>query len=156
MTDIDAIDQSLLSVLQENGKSSTQELATHSNLSLSPCWRRVKRLENSGVIEKYVAVLNPKSLGLNAIAYVHISLMDHTEKTIRQFDDFVQGCDQVIECCSITGDSDYVMKVVARDPEGLESFIMKRILAMGIVRSSMTNFVLRRTKSSTVLPLVFD
>ncbi len=150
---IDSFDKAVLSVLQKDGKISTQDLAAETNLSTSPCWRRVKRLEQAGVIEKYVAVLDPKKLGLHAFAYVHISLVDHTEETIRKFDTFVQSDNQVIECCSITGESDYVLKVVASDPENLEEFIMKRILGLGIVRSSMTNFVLRRTKTRGAMPL---
>jgi Lrp/AsnC family leucine-responsive transcriptional regulator len=150
---IDSFDKQLLTLLQRNAKASTKELADMANLSVSPCWRRIKRLEEIGVIEKYAVLLNPKQLGLNAMAYVHVSLMDHTKDTIDKFDCLVQSLDQVIDCCSITGESDYVLKVVARDPEDLESFIMKQILGPGLVRSSMTNFVLRSTKSNSALPV---
>jgi len=151
--DLDRNDRKILALLQANGKIGARELAENLNLSASPCWRRVKRLEELGVIDRYVAVLDPKPLGLHAVAYVHVSLIDHTERTIDAFDRFVQEHEQVVECSSITGDSDYVLKVVAADAEGLESFLMKRLLALGLVRSSTTNFVLRRTKASTALPL---
>jgi len=150
---IDSTDRKLLEHLQKDGRISTKDLAEASNMSVSPCWRRVKRLEETGIIEKYVAVLNRKQLGLNAMAYVHVSLVDHTRDTIEAFDRLVQSDDQVIECSSITGESDYVLKVVARDPEELETFIMKRLLGPGLVRASMTNFILRNTKSGLALPL---
>lgn len=155
MNHLDTNDRKLLALLQRDGKLGARELAELLNLSASPCWRRVKRLESEGVIDRYVAVLNAKTLGLHAIAYVHVSLIDHTEKTIDAFDRFVQQHEQVVECSSITGDSDYMLKVMAPDAEGLESFIMKHLLSLGLVRSSMTNFVLRQTKHSTALPLDF-
>lgn len=155
MTKLDRNDRKILALLQDDGKLGARELADHLNLSPSPCWRRVKRLEDAQVIDRYVAVLNAKPLGLHAIAYVHVSLIDHTEKTISEFGRFVQEHEQVVECSSITGESDYMLKVMAPDAEGLETFMMKRLLALGLVRSSMTNFVLRQTKSSTRLPLEF-
>ena len=150
---LEAKDKEILRVLQKDGKISLQALAEAVNLSTSPCWRRVKRLEESGLIDRYAAILNPRKLGLHAQAYMHVSLMDHTEATIDAFDRFVQTEDQITECCSITGSNDYMLKVVAEGPEALETFIMKRVLRLGIVRSSHTNFVLRRTKSSTALPV---
>lgn len=155
MKPLDRSDRQILDLLQQNGALGAREIAEHVSLSPSPCWRRVKRLEESGVIDRYVAVLDSDSLGLRATAHVYVSLIDHTEATIEQFDQFVQEQDQIIECSSITGDSDYVLKVVAPDAQGLETFMMKRLLALGIVRASRTNFVLRKTKSSTALPLEF-
>jgi len=146
-------DREILRVLQKDGKISLQALSEAVNLSTSPCWRRVKRLEESGVIDRYAAILNPRKLGLHAQAYMHVSLMDHTEATVEAFDRFVQNEAQITECCTITGSNDYLLKVVAEGPEALEAFIMKRVLRLGIVRSSHTNFVLRRTKSSSALPV---
>ncbi len=150
---MDQHDKHLLRLLQKDAKISTQELADQVNLSVSPCWRRVRKLEDTGVIEKYVTLLNPKALGLNTVAYVHVSLIEHTEAAIEAFDRFVAEQDQIIECSSVTGADDYLLKVVARDPEGLESFIMQKMLRLGIVRSSTTHFVLRQKKYSTELPL---
>ena len=153
--ELDGNDRKILALLQANGKLGARELAERLSLSASPCWRRVKRLEALGVIDRYVAVLDPRSLGLHAVAHVHVSLVDHAEKTIEDFDRFVQRHEQVIECSSITGDADYALKVVAPDAEGLERFMMRELLALGLVRSSTTNFVLRQTKRSTALPLDF-
>ena len=82
MEKLDNFDRSILRVLQADGKIGNQDLAEKVNLSSSPCWRRVRKLEDSGVIDSYVAMLNPKSLGLTAMAYVHIALLDHRQKTI--------------------------------------------------------------------------
>ena len=146
-------DQTLLHILQDDGKTNTQSLADQTGMSPSPCWRRLRKLEESGVIERYVALLDARKLGLNARAYVHVSLLDHTEKTISRFDKFVQEQPQIVECCAITGADDYLLKVIAADPEGLEQFIMQKILRLGVVRSSTTHFVLRQKKYSTALPL---
>ena len=149
----DEFDKRLLRLLQRDARLSTQELADQAGLSASPAWRRVRRLEQEGLIRTQVAMLDPKKLGLHAVAYVHVSLLDHAEATIGRFDAFVQAEDQVVECASITGSNDYVLKVYARDPEHLEFFIMRKLLALGLVRSSTTNFVLRQTKYTTELPL---
>jgi DNA-binding Lrp family transcriptional regulator len=105
------------------------------------------------VIERYVATLNRKQLNLSAMAYVHIALLDHTQQTIEALDDFVHHQQQIVECCSITGSSDYVLKIVEKDVESLEKFIMHNLLRMGIVRASTTHLILRQKKYTTALPL---
>ena len=153
MPPLDRTDRKILSILQKNGKIGTQELAQQVGMSASPCWRRVKKLEDAGVISHYAALLEPREVGLNTLAYVHVSLVDHSEANIAAFDAFVARRDEVVECCSITGADDYLLKVVATDPEALEQFIMRQILGHGIVRNSTTHFVLRQKKHSTALPL---
>jgi len=153
MSNLDSFDRSILRVLQTDGKIGNQDLAEKVSLSSSPCWRRVKKLEDSGVIDRYVAMLNPKALGLTAMAYVHIALLDHRQETIETLDNFVATQDQIIECSSITGSNDYLLKIIEADNESLEKFIMQRLLRLGIVRSSTTNLILRQQKYSTAVPL---
>lgn len=153
MGTIDHYDQAILRVLQNEGKIGIQELAEKVNLSTSPCWRRVKKLEDAGIISNYVALLNPKRLGLTAMAYVHIALLDHRQETIELLDKFVDGQEQIVECSSITGSNDYVLKIIEKDTESLEKFIMQHLLRLGIVRSSTTNLILRQKKFTTALPL---
>jgi Lrp/AsnC family leucine-responsive transcriptional regulator len=153
MSNLDGFDRSILRVLQTNGKIGIQDLAEKVSLSSSPCWRRVKKLEDSGVIDRYVAMLNPKALGLTAMAYVHIALLDHRQETIETLDNFVATQDQIIECSSITGSNDYLLKIIEADNESLEKFIMQRLLRLGIVRSSTTNLILRQQKYTTAVPL---
>lgn len=151
--DLDDADIRILTLLQADGKASIQEIAEKVGLSSSPVWRRIRRLEESGAIDHYAAILDRKALGLNAMAYVFVSLVDHSEKTITAFGKLVAAESRVVECASITGESDYLLKVAARNPEDLEQFLMKGILAAGLVRATQTNFVLRRTKSGPDLPL---
>lgn len=153
MTPLDDTDRRLLAILQTEGRIPIQELAERAGLSTSPCWRRVKKLEDSGVIRGYAALVDAAALGLLARAYVHVSLIDHSEETIRQFDAFVAQEEQIVECATVTGSDDYLLKVVASDPEALEHFLMHRILRLGLVRSSTTHFVLRQRKETTALPL---
>ncbi len=150
---LDTFERRILRALQHDGRASTQDLSETVGLSASPCWRRVKRLEEDGYIKRYMAVLDAKKLGLRAFAYVQVSLVDHAEDSITKFGSFVQDCEQILECASITGDFDFLLKVAAPDPEALEEFIMKRILRLGVVRSTTTNFVLRQMKTAGPLPI---
>ena len=153
MAEIDRHDRNILRVLQADGKIGNQELAEKVNLSNSPCWRRVRKLEDAKIINGYVAMLNPKRLDLSAMAYVHIALLDHTQETIEMLDDFVALQEQLVECSSITGPNDYVLKIIEKDTESLEQFIMQKLLRLGIVRASTTNLILRQKKYTTALPL---
>ena len=150
---LDDTDTRLLQILQREGRLPIQELAARAGLSTSPCWRRVRKLEEAGVIQGYAALIDPAALGLTARAYVHVSLIDHSEETIRGFDAFVAQEDQIVECASVTGADDYLLKVVAQDAQALEHFLMRRILRLGLVRSSTTHFVLGQKKQTTALPL---
>lgn len=150
---LDDADRRILSVLQRDSSLSMQELAEQVGMSASPCWRRVKALRDLGVIRGEVALVDRKRVDMGTMAYLHLSLVDHAEATIRRLEEFVQRHDRVVECATITGSDDYVLKLLARDPEDLERFLMKDLLALGVVRSSTTHFVLRQTKYSTAVPL---
>nr|WP_111300234.1 Lrp/AsnC family transcriptional regulator [Paracoccus saliphilus] len=153
MPTLDDIDRRILRLLQRDATMSTQALAEAAGLSSSPAWRRLKRLIDDGVIQRQVALVPPALAGLHAMAHVQVSLLDHTEQTLARFDRFVQTEDQIMECATITGTYDYQLKIVAADPEGLEHFLMRRMLPLGIIRSTVTHFVLRQTKYTTALPL---
>ncbi len=150
---LDAFEKLILKVLQRNGRASTQELSDAVGLSPSPCWRRVKRLEDDGYILRYAAILDRKKLGLNAFAHVQVSLIDHREASIDTFQSFIEQEDQVLECSSITGDFDFTLKIAATDPEALEQFIMHKILRLGVVRATTTTFILRQMKVAGALPI---
>ena len=150
---LDEFERLILRVLQKDGRASTQDLSDAVGLSPSPCWRRVKRLQDEGFITRYAAILDRKKLGLHALAHVQVSLVDHSEETIEVFRKFVEQSDQVLECSSITGDFDFILKIAATDPEALETFIMRKILRLGVVRTTTTNFILRQLKVSGALPI---
>ncbi len=149
---MDTLDKTILAELQKDGKLSMQDLADRVNSSSTQCWRRVRQLQDSGLILGYQAILDSGAMGLHAMAYIHIALKDHSEQQVRDFLHIVETNDQIIECCSITGDHDFMLKVVARSPAGLERFIMKRLLSTGLVRETRSNFVLRECKSRGALP----
>ncbi len=150
---LDAFEKLILKVLQRDGRVSTQALSDAVGLSPSPCWRRVKRLEDAGYITRYAAVLNGKKLGLNALAHVQVSLVDHDVSSIETFQTFVESNDQILECASITGDFDFILKVAATDPENLEQFIMQCLLRLNVVKTTSTIFILRQMKVSGPLPV---
>ena len=147
-------DESILRALQSDGRLSMQELAEKTGLSASQCWRRVRDLEASGIISGYTAQVSAKSVGLDAIAYVHIALRDHNEENINAFLRLIESENQIVECASITGDHDFVLKVYARSPEDLEQFIMMRLLTSGLVKDTRSNFILREIKTRRPLPIL--
>lgn len=148
---LDKYDRLLLEALQENGRISNQELAEQANLSAAPCWRRLRKLEEEGIIHRYTALLNPAKIGLNATAYVHVSLVDHRSETLEEFDRFINTAYEVLECYSVSGNYDYLLRVVTADTAAFEEFLMKKLLQLRAVKSSNTDFVLRQKKYTTVL-----
>ncbi len=153
MKELDSHDLLILQALQKNSNINTQELADQVNLSKTPCWRRVKKLEQLGYIKKYVALLDHKMLELSVMAYVQVSMLNHDLNTLRTFDKFVEQSPYILDCNSTAGNFDYVMKVIAKDTEQLESFLMRDLLSVGVVQSTNTNLILRQKKITTELPL---
>lgn len=154
--ELDPIDARILDILQQDAGLSVAEVADRVGLSASPCWRRIKRLEDEGVIRGYVARLDPKALGLGALAYVFVSLIDHSDDTLSAFGDLVDQEARIVECESVTGACDFLLKVAARDPEDLEAFLKRGMLAGGLVRVSQTHFILRQAKTRSPWPLLSD
>lgn len=153
MIDLDDFDRRLLRLVQKDARASTQALADQAGLSASPAWRRLKRLEDEAVITRHVAILDPARLGFHAMAYILVSLTEHSEAALRRFDAFVAAEARILECARVTGSGDYLLKVVATDNAGLEDFLMRHLLATGVVRETTTSLVLRQTKSTTELPV---
>jgi len=150
---LDRFDLLILAALQVDTRQSLADIAAKVGLSPSPTWRRIKAMEDAGVIEGQVAILNPRAIGLLAGAYVHVTLADHSEAALARFDAFVQAQDQIVECARVTGEDDFILKVMARDPEDLEQFLTGRLRATGLIRDIKSSFVLRRIKARTALPL---
>ncbi len=153
MRQLDDYDRRILDVLQRDARVSNQQLAREVGLSPSPCWRRVRRLEDEGYIEQYVARLSRQQLGFPVLAYVQISLEDHHPDTVREFDEVIRRSEQVQECCSMSGQYDYLIKVVARDMDDYEDFLSGTLLRLAGVQSANTSFVLKQKKATTALPL---
>ena len=152
MIDLDAIDRHILDRLQGDGRLSNADLAQQVGLSSSPCWRRVRALEQAGVIKGYTARLDAKAIGLSVNVFMSVSLTTQVEKALQAFERAAAARPEVMECYLMTGDSDYLLRVVVRDLEAYERFVMDFTKIPGIaqIRSS---FALRPVKQGTALPL---
>lgn len=150
---LDRFDIAMLATLQRQGRLSNRELADRVGLSPAPCWRRLRALEQSGVIGTYAALLEPAKLGLNIIAFVHVSLENHHADSVAQFLQVIAGSPQVLECYMTSGDSDYMLKVVAADMATYQDFLSNVILPVRAVRTVNTSFALKHNKLTTALPL---
>ena len=152
-TTLDRTDRRILEQLQADGRLSNQELAERVLLSPSPCLRRVRALERSGVIQRYAAVLDPLRVGLELLAYVSVKLEKRGKMPVDQFTRAVQSWPEVISCFSMTGDMDYLMRVQVENLAHYSRFIMDKLLKQPGVIDIKSNFVLERVKETTVLPL---
>jgi DNA-binding Lrp family transcriptional regulator len=152
MIALDAIDRRILERLQQDGRLSNADLAEKVGLSSSPCWRRVKALEEAGVIKGYAAMLDSKAVGLSVNVFMSVSLSTQNEKSLKDFERAAAERPEVMECYLMTGDSDYLLRVVVPDLEAYERFVMDftKIVGIAQIRSS---FALRAVKQGTALPL---
>ncbi|MFL0806097.1 MAG: Lrp/AsnC family transcriptional regulator [Oceanobacter sp.] len=157
MTDpikLDRIDRHLLELLQVNGDMSNQELADTVGLSPSPCSRRVKALQDSGLIEGYRVHLNAKKLGLDLLALIQISMDRHTPERFDRFENAVRRCPEILECYLITGQSsDYVLKVIVKDMEAYQQFLLGTLTRIEGVTGVHSSFVMRKVVDRSALPL---
>ncbi|MDD4928529.1 MAG: Lrp/AsnC family transcriptional regulator [Gallionella sp.] len=151
---LDHYDRQMLRVLQEDGRISNQDLAERIGLSPSPCLRRLRTLEESGLITGYRALLDAKKLGLSLMALIHISMDQHTPERFGNFEAQIAQIPEVLECLLITGqDADYQLKVVVRDMDGYQELLLNRLTRITGVTGVHSSFVLRRVIDRTALPV---
>ena len=149
---LDRYDQHILEVLQQDGRINNQDLADRIGLSPSPCLRRVRALEESGLIVGYRALLDAKKLGLTLMALIHISMDKHTPERFANFEGTVSVLPEVLECLLITGqDADYQLKVIVRDMDHYQSLLLNQITRIEGVTGVHSSFVLRRVVNKTAL-----
>ena len=147
-------DIQILRVLQEDGRISNQDLADRIGLSPSPCLRRVRALEESGVIVGYRALLDAKALGLSLMALIHISMDQHTPERFKHFESQISEISEVMECLLITGQAaDYQLKVVVKDMDAYQELLLNRITRIKGVTGVHSSFVMRRVVDKTWLPV---
>ncbi|MEM7679153.1 MAG: Lrp/AsnC family transcriptional regulator [Myxococcota bacterium] len=149
--ELDDLDRRILNALQEDAGRPTAEIARLVGLSASPCWRRIKRLEDEGVILRRVALIDQQRLGLDLTAFAHISLASHERDDIARFHERVQAAPEVVSCYAVTGNVDFIIKVVVRDIRAYDEFLTKRLLDTALIRSVNTTFALRTVKTTTAL-----
>jgi len=151
--ELDRTDCHILQLLQKDGRLSNVELAEKVALSPSPCLRRLKRLEKTGVIRRYVALVEPASVGLGLLAFVRVSLEKRGRGSMDAFKRAVQDWPEVMDCYVMTGDMDYLLKVLVEDLEHFSRFIMDRLLKQPGVIDAKSSFALETLKNNTALDL---
>jgi Lrp/AsnC family leucine-responsive transcriptional regulator len=150
---LDRVDRRILELLQRDGRLTNVELAAKIALSPSPCLRRVRALEEGGVIREYVALVDPARVGLGLLAFANVKLEKGGRLPIDDFLSAVQGWPEVVACYAMTGDTDYLLRVHVEDLEHYSRFMMNRLLKQPGVIDVRSNFVLERIKDTTALPL---
>jgi len=150
---LDRIDLSILRELQHNARLSNVELAKRVNLSPSPCLARVRALERRGIISRYVALIDPVAVGLGLSVFIQVSLERQAEKPLEQFQFAVSRFPEVVECYLMTGDSDYLLRVVVPNVQALEKFILNGLTKISGVANIRSSFALKQVKYDTALPL---
>jgi DNA-binding Lrp family transcriptional regulator len=150
---LDTIDIRILDELQRDGSLSNVELARRVHLSPSPCLARVKALETTGVIDRYVALANPKALGLGLSVFISISLTTQSKASLAAFEARIAEHDEVMECYLMTGDSDYLIRVAVADIAALEKFILEQLTPIPGIEKIRSSFALKQVRYKTALPL---
>jgi Lrp/AsnC family leucine-responsive transcriptional regulator len=150
---LDLIDIRILNELQNDSSHSNVELAKRVHLSPSPCLMRVKALKDKGVIRNYVALADPKILGLGLNVFISISLKEQSKEALAQFEQRISEHDEVMECYLMTGDSDYLIRVAVADMGALEKFILEQLTPIPGIEKIRSSFALKQVRYKTALPL---
>jgi Lrp/AsnC family transcriptional regulator len=153
MNELSSSDHALLRALQEDLSVSQIDLAERAGMSRSSVWRRIRELEEAGLIEGKVALLNSRQLGFQIHVLLSVSMNKHSVRTRKDFEQHVQTLPEVTECFSVSGDRDYLLHIVARYMESYNDFLNTQILDHPSVHSASSSFALRRVKYTTALPL---
>ena len=150
---LDAIDTHILNLLQQDAGLSVSEIAERVNLSQPPCWRRIRKLEEGGYIERRVALLNRKKLGLNVVVYAEVKLTANGRQAVGAFEDKIRSFPEVTECYVMLGQSDFLIRIVARDVDGYEQFFRQHLSQLPGVQDITSSVALSEVKYSTELPI---
>ena len=150
---LDAIDRKILNALQRDGRITNQQLADEVGLSPSPCHRRVRLLEQSGAIDRYVALVDPENVGLSVSAFVRVRLHRQDDRHLAAFETAVQAMPEVMECYLMTGDADYQLRVLVSSLDEFENFLRAKLTRIEGVSGVTTSFALRPVVYRTAVPL---
>jgi len=153
MTPLDLIDKKILTLLQENSKINIKELALKIGLTQTPVYERIKRLEKSGIIQNYIAVLNKEKIGLNVEVFCQVTLLVHSKELINKFEAAINKMDEVIECFHVAGNYDYLLKIIVKDMKNYQNFLKNKLSVLASVGNVQSTFVMTSTKNNTILPL---
>lgn len=149
---MDQLDKKILAQLQRNSRASLQEIGQQVGLSATPCWNRIRKMEESGVIEGYTVQLNAQALGLQDTVLIQVTLDSHSDNILEAFGESLAAIPEVVEAHLVSGDYDYLLRVVVRDTRDYERFLREKLYHVKGIRHSRSSFVLRTLKT-TQLPL---
>jgi len=145
---MDALDRKILKTLQRDARASLQQIGQAVGLSTSPCWERIRKLEQAGVIEGYTLRLNAQALGLNDTVLVQVTLDSHSDNTLEKFGETLAAIPEVIEAYLVSGEYDYLLRVAVKDTRDYERLLRERLYKIKGIRQSKSSFVLRTLKKA--------
>lgn len=150
---LDAIDARILSLIQDDAALSVADIADRVGLSSSPCWRRIKRMEEAGIITRRVTLLDTQKLGLDFEVVANVKLSLPSKENLDAFESLVQGWPEVIECMTVTGAIDYIVHVLTTDMHAYDQFLREKLLGSGLVSDVQSRIIIRVAKRTTAVPL---
>ena len=149
----DDIDKKLLEFLQSDSKQTNKELSNKLNLSVTAVYERIKKLENHGVVSKYVALIDKNKIDKSFVAFCHVKLIQHTQDYVVKFEKEVTNLPEVLECYHISGDYDYLLKVIGKDMEAFREFMVNRLTKINHIGSTHSMFVINEVKHTTAITI---
>jgi Lrp/AsnC family leucine-responsive transcriptional regulator len=148
---LDIIDKNLLKFLQQDSKQTNKELSIKLNLSVTAVYERIKKLEREGIIEKYVTLLNPQKVDLGLLVFCQIKLVQHAKDYLTKFEEEITQLEEVLECFHVSGEYDYLLKVLVRDMEHFRNFMVTKLTTLQHIGSTQSSFVINEVKNSTLI-----
>ena len=150
---LDEIDKKLLKLLQTDSKKTTAALSSKLNLSVTAVYERIKKLEREGIIEKYVVLVNRKKIEKGFVVFCHIKLLQHTKEFLTKFESQVIKLNEVLECHHVSGDYDYILKIVLKDMEEYREFLVEKLTTLEHIGSTHSTFMISEVKNTTVIEI---
>ncbi len=150
---MDALDFKLLNELQRNAKQTNKQLSLKLGLSITAVFERIRKLENDGVLKKYVALLDPQSVNRDFVVFCQIKLLQHSQNNVVTFENEISKLPEVLECYHTSGNYDYLLKVLVKDMHEFRAFMINKLTAINHIASTHSSFVINEVKQSTVIPL---
>ena len=147
----DSIDKKLLFLLQSDCKKTTKELSLKLNLSVTAVYERIKKMEREGVIDKYVVLVNRSKVEKGFVVFCHIKLIQHTKEFLTKFESDVVKLKEVIECHHVSGDYDYILKILVKDMEAYREFLVTKLTTLEHIGSTHSTFMISEVKNTTVI-----
>ena len=153
MHQLDSVDKKLLEELQKDCKQSIKQLANKVNLSITPTHERVKKMEANGIIDKYVALVNLETIDKSLIVYCQVTLVKHQESAFKEFEDYMSKIDEIVEVSYIAGVYDFLLKVVLKDMNEYQDFVLKKLSQLEVISNIQSSFVMKQVKNTTKIKL---